>query len=93
MSALNRYKIIKNKHNNYLLIFTTKKGYTSFGIDKLILETINFKNNFKLIEKLGIDYILISNVEIIKKYNHTNSQYNRYCYLAAIKTILKKIIG
>lgn len=64
MSIENRYKIIKKKYNEYLLLFLTNKNkakITSCGIDRIILE--QYKYDLKKIQKANICYILIDNTD------------------------------
>lgn len=81
-----RYWFMKKIYPDYLLLFKTSKnklGYKCFGLDKRILNNINYyPKKIDIIEerlnKLNINYMLIDNLQIIKIQKHETNMYN-YC--------------
>lgn len=76
-----RYLIIKNLYQNYLIFIKTKSNnYITFGIDKIISDSFDISN---------INKIYLDNLEIEKIIEYDNNLYN----LAYMKAKLIEIIN
>lgn len=75
-----RYQFIKRLYPNYVLIFLQKKELITFGIDYKI-EKIVRRPKEKLVKSLEcgcINYLLIDNMNIIKKQEFLENQYTLF---------------
>ncbi len=80
----NRYKFLKKLYKNYVIIIKRKEKYYSYNIDLEILKYINSNN---------INYIIIENLNIIKKVKYADNTYSKYFYFCKILYIIKKGIN
>ena len=95
----NRYYFLKKIYPNYLLLFKSDKnklGYKCFGNDKYILKYIRSFNSSidsvtKSLEKWGINYILIDNLQLTKIYKNKENRYCEYMYKFMALDILDRI--
>ena len=69
MGIYNRYYIAKKLYMNYLVIIVRKGKYVSYGIDTLILKRLKKNVNIEYqLQKLHINYLVLDNLDIIRKY-------------------------
>ena len=95
MAIQGRYQFVKKVYPNYLVIIVSnknKRGYTSCGIDKSILENIEKKKSklsiLKKLEEMNINYIVLDGLTITKKYESSKNSYDRLFYLEANRKVL-----
>ena len=92
MSIKSRYKLIKRKHERDILLFVDKGKYKSWGIDKSILNFVNFKNQLRVLEDLKINYKVIDNINIVRSFVCDDNQYDRYFYRTILNQVFDKIL-
>ena len=95
MAMQGRYQFVKKVYPNYLVIIASnknKRGYTSCGIDKSILENIEKKKSklsiLKKLEKMNINYIVLDGLTISKIFESPTNRYDKLYYLEANRKIL-----
>ena len=68
MSKLNRYNFAKKHYQDYVIILLIKNKLYTYVDNKLV----SFKDINKL-KKLHINYVILDNLDIIKKENEDNN--------------------
>lgn len=74
MSLKNRYIFIKRTYPNTLVLFDKKNKFASYKSEREFLDFLKFKD-LKDLNRLKINYIIISNMTILKQVNFANNQY------------------
>lgn len=88
----NRFLIIKQIYNDYIIFIKRKDDYYTFASDTEILEYIKYKK-MKDLNRKKINYLILDNLEIIKKYEYKgNNKYKEYLLKTYIDKIMKKIL-
>ena len=91
MSIYNRYLFAKKLNWNYLVLIKSKYGFVSFGNDNKVLNYLNIKNNYKILNDYKISYIILEDLNIIKVKRFKNNKYKKYLKLSYLKDILNNI--
>ena len=89
----NRYKFIKKVYKNYIIIFTKKN---TFYIPKEELDVLRpfYTKKVKLIDFLNdnhINYLILDNLEIVKKCIFEDNRYKEIKYKSIIYKIYKSL--
>ena len=76
-----RYTFLKKLYSEYLIIFYRNKTFLTFDIDRKIEKMIKEKNQefVKTLEKHHINYIILDNLNVIKKKNFQDNCYLEFC--------------
>ena len=91
MSAYNRYSFTKEVYSNYIILLKRKNRYYSYSIDRKVLDYIKFKDKTYILRKKHINYLVLDELDIIEKYEYSDSQLDKYIYLVYMKKILDEI--
>ena len=86
---INRYLFTKKLYSDYLVIIYRLGNYYSFYSDKDITEYIRFKGNTKILKKKRINYLILSNLDIIEINRYDDNTYNYYVMLVIIIRVLR----
>ena len=86
MSVINRYNFAKKIYKDYVILILIKRKLYTYKNNKLI----SFKDINKL-KELHINYIIIDNLEIIKK-DYVDNRYYEYYLKYNICNILDNIM-
>ena len=70
----NRYLFLKRLYSNFIIIMLSKKEYVTFGMDNMMIKFLNM--NSRAMMAYHINYLIIDNLEIVKKVEFTDNQYN-----------------
>lgn len=70
----NRYLFLKRLYPNFIIIMLSKKEYVTFGMDNMMIKFLNM--NSRAMMACHINYLIIDNLEIVKKVELTDNQYN-----------------
>lgn len=87
----NRYIFLKRVYHDYLIIFRKNEKFVSYGIDKELLDFLNFKR-LKLLKRLKINYLVIENLTILEKEHFETNNYDLYYKRYALMKIMKYLI-
>lgn len=93
MSRKSRYQFIKKKYPNHIVLFHEQDKYITYDEDKKILKQFSKSNIVKKLKEKNINYIVFSNLTIIRKYEIENNQYTYYRKLAHMKEIIYNIVN
>lgn len=91
MSMYNRYSFTKKVYPNYIILILKNNKYYSYGIDKKIIDYINFKDKLFVIKKRNINYLILDNLDIIDKVEYKDNMYDKYTYLVYLNKIFNEI--
>ena len=91
MSAYNRYSFTKEVYPDYVVLLVKKNKYYSYSIDRKVLDYIKFKDKTYILRKKHINYLVLDELDIIEKYEYSDSQLDKYIYLVYMKKILDEI--
>ena len=86
------FRILKLEYKEYVILFKSGSFYISFDEDSIILnKLLNLKNNIKVgfplgninnvtskLEELKINYIIIDNKSIVKKYENEDNNFKEF---------------
>ena len=87
----NRFIIIKQFYNQYVVLIKRKEKYITFDQDTEILEYIKYKKP-KDLNKKKINYLILDNLDIVKKCEYKeDNKYREYLLKAYIDKIIKKM--
>ena len=86
MSLDNRYKFCKELYSNYIIFIKTKNRLNTYFIDHKICMMLDIKS-YCYSEKYSINYLVLDNLEIIKKREYKNNNYNKYLVIYLINEI------
>lgn len=86
-----RYSYIKKLYPNRLIIIKTKKGYTSFNKDKILLDYLINSHKIHNIDNLELDYLIVDNMLVVKEGVFTNNNYYKYLKVASTIFVLENI--
>ena len=70
------------------MLIKSKFGFVSFGNDNKVLNYLNIKNNYKMLNDYKISYIILEDLNIIKVKRFKNNKYKKYLKLSYLKDIL-----
>lgn len=70
----NRYLFLKRLYPNFIIIMLSKKEYVTFGMDNMMIKFLNMNSRAMMV--YHINYLIIDNLEIVKKVEFTDNQYN-----------------
>ena len=70
----NRYLFLKRLYPNFIIIMLSKKEYVTFGMDNMMIKFLNMNSRAMMV--YYINYLIIDNLEIVKKVEFTDNQYN-----------------
>ena len=87
MGIRNRYEIARKYHKNYVILILIKKKLYIYKDNVLV----DFKKINKL-KKLHINYIILDNLEIIKK-EYEDNNYEEYYLKYSLNNILGNILN
>lgn len=88
---ITRYSYIKKLYPNRLIIIKTKKGYTSFNKDKILLDYLINSHKIHTIDNLELDYLIVDNMLVVKERCFTNNNYYKYLKVASTIFVLENI--
>ena len=80
-----RYYFIKRLYPKTIIIIKQKEKYISFDIDKDIL---TFIDDYSVLDKYHINYMIIDNLDIIKFQKYQNNDYDKYMYISKLVKLL-----
>ena len=83
VSKINRYTFIKKLYPDFIVFLMSKKSLITFFPDNII-----YKWYLDKIFKLEINYIIIDDLDIIKKQEYKDNKYKYYFKLCFVKEIL-----
>ena len=85
-----RYKILKKKFPNYLILVKYKNHHITFNIDKIILNFINSKTNdlYAFLDNNKINYIILNTDNTITIKNYEINNYYKYYYISILNHLL-----
>lgn len=86
MSLDNRYKFCKELYSNYIIYIKRKNRLNTYFIDNKICMMLDIRSYYYL-EKYSINYLVLNNLEIIKKREYKNNNYNKYLVIYLINEI------
>ena len=94
--AYSRYSLLKRFNKRSIILVKGKNRYLSFDRDVQILEYIKFnfdysKCNLKYLDKFGINYIVLDNLDIIIDRRYDINNYMKYLKLFYLYKILMVI--
>lgn len=87
-----RYWFVKQLFKDYLVILKKQNHFISFNIDNEILDYLVFTDDFSLIDRYHINYIVVDNLEIINNKSFKNNNYFKYMYLCKLLKIIELIL-
>ncbi len=93
MSMMSRYKILKIKHPEYMILFLNKDdNFVSCDIDLYILLSLNKKRSLKnQLKKKHISYMIVDNLNILEKFDSKPNEYHKYYYAACLDILFDAI--
>lgn len=91
MSRINRYKIAKMLHPDYVILLLDKDRYITYDNDFEIIKFIKLKKSCKVLKKHNINYLVLDNLDIIDMKSYDNNNYDRYLKLIMLNKILNCI--
>lgn len=86
MSLDNRYKFCKELYSNYIIYIKRKNRLNTYFIDKKICMMLGIRS-YCCLKKYNINYLVLDNLEIIKKSEYKNNNYNKYLVIYLIDEI------
>ena len=84
----NRYLILKSMYPKFWVLIKRSEKYFTFNNDKLLW--IYFKN--KNLNSLKINYLVLENLEIIKKKEYNENKYEEYLLRAYLIKKVREIV-
>lgn len=93
MSKKNRYQFAKSIYKDYIILIKYRNNYITYDNDNLICHYIGFYKNkkIKIFHKFKINYLILDELDIIKKITFDTNKYEKYSYLANLTIVIKKI--
>ena len=79
MSKDKRFRIIKQKYPDYLIIFLNRNKFTSYSFDLNIID-FSKKNIEKVLIEKQVSYLIFDNLSLIKQKDFEINKYNYYFY-------------
>ena len=87
MSIRNRYDIARKHYNNTAILVLKKRKLYTYNKDNLL---VDFKK-INTLKKLHINYIILDNLEVIKK-EYEDNKYEEYYLKDKLNNILDNIL-